>query len=359
MPEPTATDRAIAEGARVSTPEGAENLLAEFRAIQAELGGPEDEEVEAAQLGQVLEETTEKPAPTKGKDGRFVKGEKAPEKGKSGTEGTVNRAERAAFERQARRDAKAAVAAQESTLSQRAFQLQQREQAVAEMAKARQLFDAGDYDGAAKAAFGAASWNDLNDQAARAFASPEYRRVKALEKQTQDMAAERERERQASMTAQQQAREQKVLGDFHANLAETLPKAEDATVAALAEHDPSFVEAVFNRVVAAARQGEDLDPLEVAEEIVEHARAHFERVSKVFGGRPTSMVEATRVASPDRAGSKQQPVKPQKHVSRSTATETSAPPEFENDAEWVAFGTKALKRAHLEDEAAGRSSNQW
>lgn len=359
--EPTETDRAIAEGARISTPAGGEqeNLLAEFRAIQAELGGPEDEEADAASVGVSLEEVDEEKAkakatPPKGKDGKFVKADKAGEK--TGTEGKLTVKERVEL-REERRKAKEALAGREQQLSQREAAFTAKEAALSQSAKARELYEAGDYDGAAKAAFGATSWNEMNDVAARAFASPEYKRVKALEERDKVREAERERERQANMSASQQAREQKILGDFRATLDVSLPKAEDETIAALAAEDPDFVAAVFDTVVAAARRGEDLDPIEVAEEIVESARARFAKMQKVFGGRPASAVEAARAATPTRAGSTQQPVKPHKHVSRSTATEASAPAEFENDQDWIAFGAKALRRAHLEDEASGRSAN--
>lgn len=354
MAEPTATERAIAEGARISEPQGAENLLAEFRAIQAEMGGPEDEETEAAQLAQIpadkADEKKDGPGVAKTK-GKPLEGDK-----KTGTEGRLTVKERVQL-REEKRQFKAALAAREQALTQREQRLLQNEAGIQEILRARQLYEAGDFDGAAKAAFGVVSWNDMNDRAARAFASPEYRHSKALADKVAQLEAEREQQRRNEMTVAQQRREQEILSNFHKGLTESLPQAEDETIAALAETDPAFVTAVFNRIVAAAREGEDLDPIEVASELVETARAHYERVHKVFGGRPTSMVETTQAVTPTRAGSKA-PVKPQKHVSRTAATEVSAPPEFETDADWVRFGAKALMRAHLEDEAAGRSG-QW
>lgn len=354
-PEPTATERAIAEGTRTSEPQGAENLLAEFRAIQAEMGGPEDEETEAAQLAQIPtgDDKAEK------KDGPGVAKTKPKPDGepKKGTEGRLTVKERAEL-REEKRAYKAGLAAREQAIAQREQQLLQSEAGTAEMLRARQLYEAGDFDGAAKAAFGVVSWNDMNDRAARAFASPEYRHSKALADKVAQLEAEREERRRGEMTFAQQQREQQILSTFHKGLTESLPQAEDETIAALAETDPAFVDAVFNRIVAAARQGEDLDPIEVAEELVETARTHYERVHKVFGGRPTSQAEMAQAIPPNRAGSTKPPVKPQRHVSRTAATEVSAPPDFENDAEWVAFGAKALRRAHLEDEAAGRSG-QW
>lgn len=357
MAEPTETDRAIAEGARVAGDENAQSVHAEWKAIERELAAAAGEPVE--EPNGELDQTKTTPRDDKG---RFQKGEAGEQKPdgkdeKKGKEGAVSRAERAALEREAKRQAKAAISNREAQLTQREQQLALREQAIEAVAKGRERFEAGDYDGAAQA-FGFKTWNELNDAAARSFASPEYKRVRDLENRSRQLEEERARERQAQQTAAQQAREQKILTDFHASLAESLPKAEDPIIAGLAAEDPHFVGAVFNRVVAAARQGEDLDPIDVAEEIVEQARAHYLRVSKVFGGRPTSQAEAPRGASPDRAGSKKQPERPKTHVSRASAAEASAPPDFETEEDFIAFGAAAMRRAHNEDEAAGRS-NQW
>src|SRR5262249_43326389 len=138
MAEPTATDRAIAEGARVAGAE-AESLEAEWRAIERE---------QAAAAGETPEEPDGELDKTKttprDEAGRFQKreGEEPPKPAKRGKEGASSVAERAAFEREARRQAKASVAQRESQLTEREQRLALREQAAEASVKARERFEA-------------------------------------------------------------------------------------------------------------------------------------------------------------------------------------------------------------------------
>jgi hypothetical protein len=310
------------------------SIMADFMAAQEELGGPLTPEEQAADLA------TPVVAPTKAKPAAAPA---APSK-------TV--AERVA-EREEKRQASRRIAEKEAAADRKLAEANARALAVESTSpeKIRALIDQGDYDGAAKA-WGFKSWNDMNDQAARSFASPEFKRVRALEAKVAESNAREERERGERAQQAAAAREEGILRNFHANLAESLPKSENETVAALAQEDPRFVQAVFQRVVAAARQGEDLDPGEVAEELIEDVKAHFASLSKVF--RPSSKAEAAQAAPPVRAGSKEQPVKPQTHVSRSAGTEASPPKLYglNQGSEWLSDTVAAMKKAQEEDRKA-------
>jgi hypothetical protein len=330
------------EAATVADPVAAGNsIMDDFFAVQEELGGAMSPEEQAADLA--APPPSQATAPAKS----------AAEKQKTATEyAQERRAEREA-KREAKRQDIQRIADKESAADRKLAEATARAAALDAISpeKVRAMFSTGDFDGVAKA-WGFKSWNDMNGDAARTFASPEFKRVQALEEQLAEKNAREEQSRKEWDRQQAAAKEDGILRNFHAQLTESLPKAPNETVAALAQEDPRFVTAVFQRVVAAAREGEDLDPVEVAEELIEDVRAHYESLSKVF--RSPSKTEAAQAASPVRAGSTKQPVKPQTHVSRSAGTEASPPKLYSTSqtSEWLADTARDMKAAQDADRKA-------
>lgn len=347
---------------------GTENLVAELAAIAAEMG--ETEPAETA-----TETEAEPVAPVRGKDGKFKpKAEAKAETEESAdpeapadkeAEGNPTIAERAKFraEKRAAREALAAERAQVESEKQRLGQefqealrrIENEKQGIA--GKLASMFENGQYDEFVKALGikGVESWEQLNDHAARSFASPEYRRVREQEKKLEQLKAEREAEKAENARRQQEWEREQERRQLAANEAAAIAELDgmlkssaDTAVATLAE-DPQFARAVL----AVIQGDEDLTVDQAAQVVVKTARAHHARLVKAFGVQTPSKSEAGKPASPDRAGSQKQLVRPNKHVSRTTASEASPPADQElTQEQWLALGVAEMKAAARAEAAA-------
>lgn len=327
---------------------GTADLVAEFRAIEAEMG-------EAGEEPETAPETPDaKTKPAKG-------GEKPNEK----TDGKPTVAERAKF-REEKRAAKQAHLEREQQLSGYEQKLRaadaeiQRRAAEIENAppaKLRAMFESGKLDEFAKALGidGVDTWEKANDHAARLFASPEYKRMREQDKEIQrikDDAAKKEAADKQAREEWQTEREREQYAQRRtaaiAEIGTSLKTHDDEHIAALAEKDQRFAPAIL----AAIEKNPSLDVEEAAEQVRDQARAFYDTLHEVFGGtQAPRKPEATQVATPVRAGSQKPLVRPSKHVNRSTASEAS-PPADENltDAQWLALAQQEMRGAYRADE---------
>lgn len=331
------------------------SLLAEFHAVEAELGEAGNDD--AAEPSET---------PERGPDGKFLPKDKKPaakveakpkaepekpEEPKDERKDRVAPAERAAFREEKRRE-RAKLASQAQEIAQQRAQLEAFAAQVnaSSPAKLKELSEAGRMDEIAQI-IGHKDWNALNDHVARQYASPEYRRIRQLEQERE--AEKKERAEQMQAWQQRQAQEQRAAVDAQAatEITETLKAGSDPELAALAE-DPPFAAAVVRRIRQAHAQHDEIDLDEAIQEVADGARSMYERLHKVFGGRQPSHAEAPRGAIPNRAGKETTPARPvNKHVPRNSATEAS-PPADESDwtnEQWNTFMNQELHKAAAEE----------
>lgn len=216
----------------------------------------------------------------------------------------------------------------------------------------QELIDAGNFDEVAKA-FGCTSWEDLNTKAARAFASPEFRRIRELEAAQAKLEAERAEEKREREAAQAEYQRQQAEREFVTFVDTECKAATDPVVKALATA-PEFTQAVYGHLVQHYREtGEQMDVAEAAQVIADGARRRYAEWHKVFGSQPTdNQAEAAQAVTPDRAGSKQ-PARPTKHVARNRAAEAASPTRELTHQEQIATWKGELEKALAKDLAEG------
>lgn len=320
---------------------GVENLLADYQALEAEAGtAPEAPE---AKPDKAPEKVAEKP-------------KEEPKK----PEGKKTAAQYAA-DRIAAKNARIAEKEAELTAKEQELVRKLAEAGTTSPAALKAMAESGKADELAKA-IGFESWEKLNDHFARLYSSPEYKRIRELEEK--DRARDKaDADARASRDAEQlRAREAQQWADAQAEVGETLKGSDDAVFAKFGEDD-GFCAEVLRRVVEsrgaldindAARDVifgvEDEDGKLVTPGIMHRTRAWTE----ILGDRLTVKAETAQAGTPTRPGSKQV-AKPQKHVSRQSATEAANPlPKEMTDAEWKQYATDELSRAWREQQEKER-----
>jgi len=314
---------------------GTEDLLAQFRAIEKEAGEAPAEEPAAepakAEPEKPKEEAAEKP--------------KKPEGKKTAAQYAADR-----------------IAAKNARIEAREAELATKEQELSRKladadatspAKLKALVESGRADDLAKT-MGYESWEKLNDHFARLYASPEYKRIRELE--AKDAAREKEiaDARAAAEARQLQEREAQQWAAAQVEVGDTLKGNDDPVLAKFGE-DEGFCAEVLRRVVAGKGE-KDID--EVAQEVLDGIVERVRRWKEDLGDRLSEKAETAAAGTPNRPGSKQA-AKPQKHVSRQSATEAANPlPKEMTDAEWKAFGTAELAKAMRADEEARLKERQ-
>lgn len=219
----------------------------------------------------------------------------------------------------------------------------------------RSLIEAGNFDAVAQA-MGAKSWEELNSTAARAFATPEFRRIRELEEKQARIEAERAEERRQLQAQQQEAQRQQAERAFFTHIETETKGSADPIVKALAE-EPEFIGAVYQHMAAHyTATGEELDVSDAAQTIVAGVKQRFARWAKIQGLQPTppQQAETTQVVTPDRAGSTSSPRGRPKHVARTRAAEAAPSSGELSHAEQVALGKLELQKALDEDLRLGR-----
>lgn len=321
---------------------GTASLVDELALVAAELGETGDEPETSPETPESKQKDAERPKPAKKE-----------------TEGKPTVKDHVAF-REERRTFKQQAAAKEQELAQiyRGLQVEKEEierlrteAQSAPPARLVKLFEDGDLDGFVKS-LGLKeidSWEKLNDHAARQFASPEYRQVRAVKAELEREKAAREArdaelaKREEAWRQDQSARQQAANREAAVvELTASLSQSADPHVAKLAEKDPRFSRAVLKAI----EDDNSLDVEEAAEIVLKVARDHAAILGEVFGTQTPSKSETAQAVSPNRAGRKEQLARPAKHVSRTTASEAS-PPTDENltDAQWLALAEQEMKRA--------------
>lgn len=209
----------------------------------------------------------------------------------------------------------------------------------------RALRDAGSYDEIAKI-LGAKDWEDLQGEALKQLSDPGYKQRRSLEERVAKYEAEREQEREAQQREAQaremQAREQRFIGE----LGEFLGESEDPVVQGLMGEDKGmFLASVMNEMKRTRCSAD-----EASEKVVAIAKKRYAAWNKIFGSQPTAQqAEAASAASPDRAGSRQQPAKPSKHVTRKGAASTAGSSGQMSEAEFDRYAKAEMERAMAED----------
>lgn len=311
------------------------DLVAELAAVSAELGdaGADEPEAEAA--------------PERGADGKFkAKAEAAPEKPEEErAEGRPTTQERFKFrEKQRQLKAREAAVQAENAQLRAEYQRITAELESASPAKLRAMLDNADADGIARA-LGRKSWSEVNDHLVRAFADPGFRQNQELKARVAAIEAEK----QAALEQHQQrlSHEQRVAAEKEAvvQITEVLSGSQIGELVALSE-DPDFATAVMRRCV---HNGDD-DIESAAQEIADEARARFSVWLKAFGGQPSAKAETGRPVVTSRAVTSKTPVRPNKHVNRSQATEAS--PQLDDDLtdeQWLALAHKEMRSAAAQE----------
>lgn len=155
----------------------------------------------------------------------------------------VTVAERATF-RQQRQQKLTEVQQIEAAARQRAQQIEAEAQAkVGPAMRAQAAWDAGDYDGFAKA-LGKKDWNELNREAIGRFADPNYKRVRELETWKEQQEASARQAQQVQAAQQQEAQRQQAIAGYKAELSAGMKESTDRVVRAFHD-DPQFLDAVY------------------------------------------------------------------------------------------------------------------
>jgi hypothetical protein len=330
------------QGGRPATPAdvrvaGVENLLADYNALAAEKG----------------EEPVNEPAPAPAAaPPAAAKPKEEPKPEKKGREGKKT-AQDYALERIAQREQRLAAREQELTAKVADLDAKLAEVGATSPAQLRALVESGKADDLAKT-MGFDSWNALNDHFARLYASPEYKRIRDLEQTTARMAREKEERDQRERAAIADREWQETVQAAVAEVGDVLKGSGDEVLALHAE-DTDFCAEVTRQILQA---GGNPDVEEIARKVASGAEKRYRQWHKVYGDRPASTAETATADPPTRAGSKQ-PAKPQKHVSRQSATEASNPlPKEFTDAEWKAFATAELRKAWNAEEEEKRREQE-
>lgn len=322
---------------------GTASLVDELAAVAAELGetGEDpDTEPETPAAKVKLEKKDEPPKPKENEGKPTVK------------EHIAFREERRAF-KQTVAATKAELARKEAELGQiwRGIQAEKAANENAPPTRLREMLENGQFDELVKALGSKEidSWEKANDHAARTFADPSYKLNQQTKRELEAVKAEREREKAEAAQREDEWRRDQAARAQAANreaaiveLKASLSQSDDPHVAKLAEKDPRFSRAVLKAI----EDDNSLDVEEAAEVVLKLARDHHLILGEVFGIQTPSKSEAAQAVTPNRAGRKEQLVKPNKHVSRTTATEAS-PPSDENltDAQWQALAEQEMKKA--------------
>jgi hypothetical protein len=213
--------------------------------------------------------------------------------------------------------------------------------------------ESGDADGIAKAA-GFKDFRSLVDDYTKRSASPEYKRIKELEEQTQRLAAEREQEKQRAQEAHQQQTKTQQIAAYKVSMADTMKSHGD--VLEKMAGDSEIVDLLYQVADAHYRAtGEEPDVSELVETPsrllgnrtpLDLLRSKWEALSAIFGDRPAKDEASKEVAR--RSGSSprsKEPNRVPKTVSQRNAAEASGPTEFKSDKEFMAHFTELLNQS--------------
>lgn len=244
--------------------------------------------------------------------------------------------------REERRNWKAQADRREAALAAKEAEIEARAKAAEATSPERimMLLEGGNFDAVAQA-IGAKSWEDLNNLAARAFASPEFKRMRNLEERAARLESERARERQQIEAQRQEVQRQEAERQFVSHIETEMKSSGDVVVRTLATEEPEFVAAVYSHMANHyLATGEELDVSEVAQTIVSGLKSRLTRWMKIQGLQPTQpqQAEPTQVVTPDRARSTK-PAKKSRDLTH---------------AEWIAMAAREMKKAVDQDISEGK-----
>ncbi len=244
--------------------------------------------------------------------------------------------------------------AYEAEIAKREAALVEKSKAAIAPEKLREMVESADFDGIAKIV-GLKDWGDLTNQAVRAFANPEFKRIRKLEADLEERrAAETKAKKDAEDRAEREAQE-KQHAEFKSGIGASLKEsADEATkkIASDSDEGAMFVEAVFGRMADRYHStGEEITPDEAAAEVIRDViRPRLERWLKILGAPQTVTEEAAQAAAASRAAVT--PQKTSKHVTRYAAKQAGPNGGKLSREEWIAAGVEALKKDQQTNSAA-------
>lgn len=168
--------------------------------------------------------------------------------------------------------------------------------------KAKELLDAGDFDGLA-AHYGKKDWNDLNTHALTAASDPQWKANLENRREIERLRQEREQERQQYQTLQQQQQEQQVMQQWHTDLQSQMVASGTPVLAAFAD-DPMLRNAIIDvqrhYYHASGQSQAPLSPAQALKAkmpganitLEQHLRGLKERLDKAFAVAPSPVVPA-------------------------------------------------------------------
>jgi len=221
---------------------------------------------------------------------------------------------------------------------------------VEPLAKARELYDQGDLEGALKLAWGK-TLTEINEDAVAQASGVDLKTRREIQRLREEREQER-REKLELQTQQRQREQQDRERSYVTELQTKLAAEQDTHIAELAKAVPQFAHDVFalQRHHYDADDGTTIPLEEAAKHVLAQYRQGWESLSKVFGApgspknpesgsRPPSQVEQPRNGKPSsRTAATQQ--------SRRLAGKRDAP---RSDEEFFRQGTAALQEAMRDD----------
>ena len=282
---------------------------------------------------------------------------------------TVAARERVAFREEKRRARAELEAERAAFLRDREAETLRLQQTGRSVIEAAQAFERGDWDAFAKA-LGEKDWNAVNERVLNAFADPNYKRLRELERR------ELERE-QSQQTAQQQQREQaareaqqREIDRYCETISGEMAESSDKFVAAMSD-DPRFVNAIFRiRQQHYQETGEEL-ALDEAVKIKPRGGTSLREQMAVLYKKLRSSGAFDEPEEPsDRArkpesgprprngeiGSQSRnAAKPKTSISQSEAGGPSRNLNLDDDREWRKYALAELERAADEDKRRRRA----
>lgn len=160
-----------------------------------------------------------------------------------------------------------------------AAKVEERAAHTARVAKAMDLFEAGDLDGFAEA-MGRRSWNVLQEEALHSMTSPVYKQLREMQRREEQRAEEDRRRAQANAEQERTAAQQREYRSLLEHINVRASSDEDPAVAEVAKALPDAVQQLsYHKIAEHYRaEGEELDAAEAARMAIRDLYANARKV---------------------------------------------------------------------------------
>ena len=211
-------------------------------------------------------------------------------------------------------------------------------------------FDAGDYEGLAKA-LGKKDWNEVQDEIIAKNSDPNFKKLRELEQWKAEQETEKVRREEAEFAQQQQTKRDRARSGYMQQLSEQMKKSKDPVLREL--HDDDLLVHTIFKIQEENWDGSGTVSPEQALRMsvrggksaaVEHLKALHERLNRAFGTG-----EAPAPVNTDKPGVKPKP----KSAPVSPAEKDAAsPPKSMNKKQWSEYEHARLAEAINADRLA-------